>query len=356
MRLLVTGGAGYIGSVTAELLLREGHEVTVLDDLSTGHPDAVPEGARLLQRSLLDASPGAGGRLAADLEGHDAVLHFAALSLVGDSMRQPMRYVRSNVTGAAALLEAMVEAGVRRLVVSSTAACYGDPARVPIAEDDPAVPTNPYGVSKLAVDRMVAAAAEAYGLGAVSLRYFNVAGATAQRGERHDPETHLIPLVLDAAASLRPAISVYGTDYPTPDGTAIRDYIHVEDLAAAHLAALAATEEGAAAGPGRHRVFNLGNGEGFSVRQVIAAAEEVTRLRIPVDEAPRRPGDPAVLVASSERARTELGWRPRKPGLQEIVADAWAWHRRTRGVPPAGAPPGGTPLQAADTALRRSHA
>jgi UDP-glucose 4-epimerase len=246
-------------------------------------------------------------------------MHFAALALVGESVQHPERYWRTNVGGTLNLLDALRAADVRRLVFSSTCACYGAPERVPMDEDTPTRPTNPYGASKLAVDRMISDEAAAHGLGAVSLRYFNVAGASGAQGEHHDPETHLIPNVLRAALGDLPHVEVYGTDYPTPDGTAIRDYIHVEDLALAHVLALEATQE-----PG-HRVLNLGNGNGFSVREVIDAGRAVTGREIEAVEAPRRAGDPPVLVAASGRIREQLGWEPRKPELEAMIADAWEW-------------------------------
>ncbi len=319
MRLLVTGGAGYIGSVVAAQLLEAGHEVTVLDDLSTGHADAVPDGARFVSASLLDA----GGLRAAVAEGFDGVLHFAAKSLVAESMAHPERYWRNNVGGTLELLEAMRAAGVARLVFSSTAAVYGEPDQVPIPERAPTWPTSAYGASKLAVDLMIGTFARAHGLAATSLRYFNVAGASGRYGERHTTETHLVPLVLEAACGRRAAVQVYGTDYPTPDGTAIRDYIHVDDLARAHLLALDATE------PGRHAIYNLGNGQGYSVRQVVKAARRVTGRPIPAVDAPRRAGDPAVLVASSARIAAELGWAPHRPALDDMIGDAWAWLQMT---------------------------
>ena len=315
MKLLVTGGAGYIGSVVAHQLLEASRETVVLDNLSTGYERAVPEGARFLKGDLLDAEEVSN----ALSEGFDGVLHFAALSLVGESFEQPERYYRNNVCGTLNLLEAMREAGVFRLVFSSTAAVYGEPEEVPIPESAPALPTNPYGASKLAVDRMIGAVCEARGLAATSLRYFNVAGASGRFGEAHEPETHLIPLVLRTAAGAREPVRVFGTDYPTRDGTAIRDYIHVEDLGRAHLLALEA------AGPGEHRIYNLGNGAGFSVRKVVEAARQVTGRPIEALEAPRRAGDPAVLVASSDRIRAELGWRPEKPALEAMISDAWDW-------------------------------
>jgi UDP-glucose 4-epimerase len=299
MNLLVTGGAGYIGSIVARHLLERGHAVVVLDDLSRGHRAAVPEGAELVLVDLLDSD----ALEAAIDRGFDAVLHFAALSLVGESGQHPELYYRTNIGGTLNLLEAMRGADVARLVFSSTAAVYGAPDEVPIPEAAPTMPTNTYGRSKLAVDLMIGDFCRAHGLGAVSLRYFNVAGASSGQGEDHDPETHLIPNILRAAL----------------DGTAIRDYIHIDDLAEAHVLALEAIEAGG------HRVFNLGNGTGFSVRQVIAAARDVTGVEIPTREAPRREGDPPRLVASSDRIKAELGWEPRKPTLEQMVADAWAF-------------------------------
>ena len=323
MNLLVVGGAGYVGSVVAARLLEAGHDVTVADNLLTGHRDAVPPEARFVAVDLADRQ--ALDDLLAD--GFDAVLHFAALSIVADSVAQPVRYFRANVGGTLNLLDAMRAAGVRRLVFSSTASVYGEPAEIPIVEDAPARPTNPYGASKLAADHAIAFECGAGGLGAVSLRYFNVAGAHGPYGERHDPETHLVPLVLRRALGDPADLRIYGRDYPTPDGTAVRDYIHVRDVADAHLLALEAAAE-----PG-HRVYNLGNGRGFSVREVVEAARAVTGEPIPAVEAPRRPGDPPMLVASSERIRRELGWVPATPELEGIVADAWAWLTARSGQP-----------------------
>jgi UDP-glucose 4-epimerase len=314
MRVLVTGGAGYVGSVVAAQLVAAGHEVTVLDDLSTGYADAVPAGAAFVKGTLRDCA----AEVLAD--GTDAVLHFAAKSLVGESVAEPARYWSANLGGAIALLEAMREIGVRTIVFSSTAAVYGEPERTPITETDPARPTSPYGASKLAVDTTLTEFARLYGFGAVSLRYFNVAGAHRADngvwfGERHDPETHLIPNVL-ASAAAGGRVQVFGDDYPTPDGTCVRDYIHVTDLADAHLRALGACR------PGQHRVYNLGDGTGFSVRQVIDVCAEVTGIEIEVDVTARRPGDPAVLIASAERIASELGWRADRD-LRAIAADAW---------------------------------
>lgn len=313
MRLLVTGGAGYVGSVCAAHLVEAGHDVVVLDDLSTGHRDAVPDGCELVEGDLAElAAP----TLA---DGFDGVLHFAARSLVGESMERPEEYWRGNVVATLALLEAMREHRTPRLVFSSTAATYGEPTRVPITEDEPATPTNTYGATKLAIDHAISSYANAHGLAAISLRYFNVAGAHGRFGERHATETHLIPIALQVASGHRAALQVFGEDWPTPDGTCIRDYIHVDDLAEAHLLAL----DHAAAGT--HRIYNLGSGTGFSVREVVEACRRVTGHELPVKGADRRAGDPAVLIASSERARSELGWAPSRTEIGRIVADAWAF-------------------------------
>ena len=314
MRLLVTGGAGYIGSVVTAQLVAAGHEVTVLDDLSMGHADAVPPGATFVKGSLRDC--------AAEVlsDGVEAVLHFAAKSLVGESMADPAKYWSANLGGTVALLEAMREIGIRTIVFSSTAAVYGEPERTPVTETDPARPTSPYGASKVAVDTALTEFSRLYGFGAVSLRYFNVAGAQqapdgAWLGERHHPETHLIPNVLAAATTHRP-VQIFGDDYPTADGTCVRDYIHVTDLADAHLRALGACR------PGEHRIYNLGNGAGFSVREVIEVCREVTGVDIGAEVGPRRAGDPAVLVASSAKIASELGWQASRD-LRAMAADAW---------------------------------
>jgi len=307
---MVTGGAGYIGSVCAARLVESGHDVVVLDDLSTGHRDAVPAGCRFVEGAVKDA----GAVLA---EGFDGVLHFAARSLVAESMAQPQRYWLGNVVATVGLLEAMREHGTPRMVFSSTAATYGEPASVPIAEDAVTRPTNPYGATKLAIDHAIGSYAIAHGIAAVSLRYFNVAGAYGRYGERHTLETHLIPLILQVALGHQEKIMVFGEDWPTPDGTCIRDYIHVVDLADAHERAL---EQ---AVPGEHRIYNLGNGTGFSVRQVLDTCRTVTGHPIPARSAARRLGDPAVLIASSDRAHRELGWKPERADLAVIVADAW---------------------------------
>lgn len=314
-KYLVTGGAGYVGSVVATHLLEAGHEVTVLDDLSTGFREAVPAGAEFVEGRVHDAVKWLD-------PSYDAVLHFAASSQVGESVAKPEKYWDNNVGGSMALLEAMRAAGVRKLVFSSTAATYGEPVSTPITETDPTAPTSPYGATKLAVDHMISGECAAHGLAAVSLRYFNVAGAYGSYGERHDPESHLIPLVLQVALGARESIAVYGEDYPTPDGTCVRDYIHVADLADAHLLALKA------AAWGEHLICNLGNGSGFSVREVIETVRTVTGHPVPEVAATRRAGDPAVLVASAATARERLGWTPSRADLAGIVADAWAFARR----------------------------
>ncbi|NUT49441.1 MAG: UDP-glucose 4-epimerase GalE [Saccharothrix sp.] len=322
MKLLVTGGAGYVGSVCAARLVESGHEVVVLDDLSTGHADAVPDGVRLVEAGIDEAIDGVLG----EGSGFDGVLHFAAKSLVGESMQDPAKYWHGNVVTSLRLLDAMRAHGTPRLVFSSTAATYGEPDQVPITEDAPTRPTNTYGATKLAIDHAIASYAAAHGLAAVSLRYFNVAGAYGRFGERHGVETHLIPIVLQVASGRRERVQVYGDDWPTDDGTCVRDYIHVADLADAHLRAL----DHATAG--EHRIYNLGNGLGFSVKQVIDACREVTGHPIPADVAPRRAGDPAVLVAGSDKARTELGWKPERVDLTGIVRDAWDFTRSQQGA------------------------
>ncbi|MFF6778454.1 UDP-glucose 4-epimerase GalE [Streptomyces sp. NPDC012637] len=314
-KYLVTGGAGYVGSTVAAHLLEAGHEVTVLDDLSTGFREGVPAGATFVQGRIQDAARWLDAS-------YDGVLHFAAFSQVGESVAKPEKYWDNNVGGTMALIAAMREAGVRKLVFSSTAATYGEPETVPITESAPTAPTNPYGATKLAVDHMITGECAAHGMAAVSLRYFNVAGAYKECGERHDPESHLIPLVLQVALGKREAINVYGDDYPTPDGTCVRDYIHVADLAEAHLLALDAMT------PGEHLICNLGNGNGFSVREVVETVRKVTGHPVPEVMAERRAGDPAVLVASAEAARERLGWTPSRPDLAAIVEDAWAFARK----------------------------
>jgi UDP-glucose 4-epimerase len=333
MRLLVTGGAGYIGSVVAAVAAGEGHEVAILDDLSTGHADAVPPAAAFTKGTVRDHA----GALLAD--GADAVLHFAAKSLVGESVANPALYWEHNLGGTLALLEAMRLTGVGTIVFSSTAAVYGEPERTPITEDAPTRPTSPYGASKLAVDTALTEYARLRGIAAVSLRYFNVAGAHAVPdghwlGERHTPETHLIPSILRSALGEGGpgGLRLFGDDYPTPDGTCVRDYIHVTDLAYAHMLALDACV------PGQHKIYNLGSGTGYSNLEVLSACREATGQEIPVQIAPRRPGDPAVLVASAERMEADCGWRAER-GLATMVADAWQFSLER--FAPGGAAPRG---------------
>jgi UDP-glucose 4-epimerase len=320
VKLLVTGGAGYIGSVVTRLLLDGGHQVTVLDDLSTGFAEAVAPDATFVQAPISDA----GSVLTPDA-GFDAVLHFASLIQAGESMIKPELYWHNNVVGSLALLDAVRAARVPRMVFSSTAAVYGNPTELPITEQATKAPTNTYGATKLAFDMALTSESFAHGLAAVSLRYFNVAGAYIRPegavGERHDPETHLIPIALQVAAGKREKLQLFGDDYPTADGTCVRDYIHVEDLARAHLLALDAATGGI------HKIYNLGNGNGFSNRQVVEVAREVTGHPLPVEVAPRRDGDPASLVASSQLARDELGWTPEKNTLHDMIGDAWEFYR-----------------------------
>jgi UDP-glucose 4-epimerase len=321
MRVLVTGGAGYIGGVVARELLAEGHEVVVYDSLYKGHRDAVPDGAVFVQADLLD-----GLTLRNALRQHrvDAVVHLAADSLVGESIADPAKYYRNNVQAGLSLLDAMRDLKVGGLVFSSTVSVYGEPEKQPISETDPTSPINPYGETKLAFENALGWYGNAYGLRSTSLRYFNAAGATEHHGERHVPETHLIPLVLHVAAGRLPEITIFGDDYPTKDGTCVRDYIHVVDLARAHVLVLGALSRHDAGG----RVYNLGCGRtGYSVREVIDAARRVTGKEIPVRVGPRRPGDPAMLIASSERIVRELGWRPTMPDLGDIIESAWRWMR-----------------------------
>jgi UDP-arabinose 4-epimerase len=322
--ILVTGGAGYIGSHAAKALARAGYEPVTYDNLGRGHREAVKWGP-LVVGELADRA-----LLAETLRRHKiaAVMHFAAFAYVGESVAEPALYFRNNVANSLVLLEAMAEAGVGRIVFSSTCATYGLPETMPIAEDAPQHPVNPYGESKLMIERMLHWLGEARGLAFAALRYFNAAGADpdGEIGEAHDPETHLIPLVLDAALGRRAAIDIFGTDYPTPDGTAIRDYIHVHDLAEAHVLALAHLLQG-----GASLALNLGTGEGHSVRAVIAAAERVTGRPVARRETARRPGDPPILVADARKAQAVLGWTPRRSGLDDIIASAWRWHTRGSG-------------------------
>ena len=318
MRILVTGGAGYVGSVVAQELLNSGHQVTIYDNLCHGHRAAVPSPAELIVGDIGDKE------LLEQTFAHDsfdAVMHFAAFIEAGESMQVPEKYFRNNAGNALTLLEAMLRTGVRKIVFSSTAALYGEPERVPIQEDDRQKPTNVYGESKLMVEQMLAWFNRLHGFRYASLRYFNAAGAAGELGEAHEPESHLIPLVLQAAMGKRESISIYGNDYPTEDGTCIRDYIHVSDLAAAHVLALEALNT-------RDRlIYNLGNGTGFSVRRVVDVARAVTGRQIKAVDVARRPGDPAILVASSEKIRRELGWVPKYSSLEQIIASAWEWHR-----------------------------
>jgi UDP-glucose 4-epimerase len=320
VKLLVTGGAGYVGSVTSRLLLDAGHEVVVLDSLVTGFREAVAADATFVEKDIEDAAD----VLTADA-GFDAVLHFAGLIAAGESMVKPELYWHDNVVKSLALLDAVRAARVPRFIFSSTAAVYGNPLELPIPETAVKAPTNTYGATKLTFDHALTSETFAHRLAAVSLRYFNVAGAYIRDGheigERHDPETHLIPIALQVAAGKREKLQLFGDDYPTVDGTNVRDYIHVEDLARAHLLALGA------ATPGEHKIYNLGNGNGFSNKQVVEAAREVTGAELPVEVAPRRDGDPATLVASSAKARDELGWVPQKNTLQAMIGDAWTFYR-----------------------------
>lgn len=316
MRVLVTGGAGYIGSVVTEQLVADGHEVVVYDNLSKGHKDAVVKGARFVKGDLLDADT-----LLKTLEGNriEAVIHMAAFSLVGESVEKPSKYYENNVVAGLVLLDAMRDCGVRRIVFSSTAATYGEPESQPIFESAPTNPTNPYGETKLTFERAMRWYEQAYGIKYASLRYFNAAGASEKCGEDHDPETHLIPIALQVAAGKRTHVEIYGDDYPTADGTCVRDYIHVIDLARAHILALDVLGE-------RSAIYNLGcGGDGYSVREVIDTAGRVTGKDIPVRMGPRRAGDPAVLIASSDKIKSELGWQPKFQDLGLIIESAWKW-------------------------------
>ena len=321
MSILVLGGAGYIGSHTALELVRAGHDVVIADNLVTGYRNAVPEKARFYEGDLRDFD------FLDNLfkaENIDAVIHFAAYSLVGESVTNPLKYYDNNLYGTKVLLEAMVKNGIDKIVFSSTAATYGEPENIPILESDRTCPTNPYGETKLAMEKMFSWTAKAHGLRYVSLRYFNACGAdeSGTIGEAHNPESHLIPLILQVPNGKRESISIFGNDYNTPDGTCIRDYIHVTDLAQAHILAVKYLENG-----GESDIFNLGNGIGYSVREVIDTARKVTGHSIPEVEVPRRAGDPAMLVASSEKAKRILGWKPEHDSLEEIIASAWSWHK-----------------------------
>ena len=319
MNILVTGGAGYIGGTVTRLLLERGHSVVVYDNLCHAQRSMVPAGATFVEGDVADSKRldelFSGGSFA-------GVMHFAALIEAGESMRQPEVYFRNNTAATLSLLEAMMRNNLDKLVFSSTAAVYGEPVRTPIAEDAALLPTNAYGESKLLVEQMLSWIHRVHGLRYASLRYFNVAGAIPGRGEAHEPESHLIPLILDVAIGRRDRIKIFGQDYPTPDGTPIRDYIHVQDLAEAHLLAFQALDQ-------RDRmIYNLGNGQGFTVRQVVDSARRVTGHPIPVEVLPRRAGDPAVLIASSAKIETELGWKPKYTQLDDIVRTAWEWHQQ----------------------------
>ncbi|MGE5323712.1 MAG: UDP-glucose 4-epimerase GalE [Actinomycetota bacterium] len=317
MKVLITGGAGYIGSVVAEQLIASGHRVLVYDDLSHGHRQAVPEAAEFLQASVEDRS----SLDRALASGLDAVMHFAGLIEAGESMKHPEAFFRTNSANTLTLLEAMLAHDVKTIVFSSTAAVYGNPERLPIMEDSPLRPTNAYGESKLMVEQMLGWFHRVHHFRYCALRYFNAAGATEQRGEAHQPESHLIPLVLQVALGKRERIMIYGDDYPTDDGTCVRDYVHVSDLATAHVLALEALKQH------DHLVYNVGTGKGASVLQVLEAARQVTGSMIPAQVVPRRPGDPAVLVASSEKLAGELGWKPGYTEIREIIDSAWRWHK-----------------------------
>jgi UDP-glucose 4-epimerase len=317
MKVLVTGGAGYIGSVATEILVREGYEVLVFDNLQLGHREAVSEGAQFVQGDLANY-----GEIEAAIAGFkpEAVMHFAANSLVGESMQQPFKYLADNVVNALNLLKAMEAHGVGKIILSSTANLFADPLKMPIDEAERIIPGSPYGESKGIIERFLHWLSITKGLKFACLRYFNAAGATAVHGEDHNPELHLIPIILQVALGQREKVFIFGDDYDTPDGTCIRDYIHVEDLIAAHVLALEALDAG-------NRIYNLGNGKGFSVKEVIEAARRITGHPIPADIAPRRPGDPAVLVAGSDKIKAELGWNPRYTDIESIIRTAWAWHQ-----------------------------
>ncbi|MCH2128752.1 MAG: UDP-glucose 4-epimerase GalE [Pirellulaceae bacterium] len=318
MKILITGGAGYIGSITAEKCLLAGHEVIVFDNLSQGHQAAVPADATLIEGDLAN---GSAIDTALAENPVDAVMHFASRTLVGESMDQPFLYLGDNVTNGLNLLQAVIRQGVKRFILSSTANLFDEPERIPITESEKIVPGSPYGESKYILERMLAWLDRTCGLKYAALRYFNAAGATASRGEDHSPETHLVPLVLQVALGKRESITVFGNDYPTPDGSCVRDYVHIADLAQAHLLALEALDKGS-------QIYNLGNGDGYSVLEVIETARQVTGHDIPTTIGPRRAGDPPTLVAGSDKICNELGWQPMFPGLREIVESAWHWHQQ----------------------------
>jgi UDP-glucose 4-epimerase len=314
MRVIVTGGAGYVGSVIVQHLLRTGHSVVVVDNLSQGHRENVPEEVRFIEADVANLA-----EVLSASDKIDALIHCASYIQVGESMHMPAKYWQNNVIQTIQLLDAVVSLGVKKLVFSSTAAVYGNPSQVPISEDAVTKPTNPYGMTKLADDMAISNYAAAYGIAACSLRYFNVAGAEVSYGERHQTETHIIPLALKAAAEDKP-FTIFGNDYDTPDGTCVRDYIHISDLADAHLLALENLQSG------EHSIYNLGNGEGYSNKQVVACVEQITGKKLKLEYGPRRVGDPATLVATSDKARKQLGWKPQKTSLDEIVQDAWNFY------------------------------
>jgi UDP-glucose 4-epimerase len=318
MKVLVTGGAGYIGSVTVEQLIAQGHEVIVFDNLYQGHPEAVHPSAIFAQGDLMDFA-----QIHSALATHrpEAVIHFAAYSLVGESMQQPIKYLRDSTAAGHNLMEAMCQLGITKFILSSTANLFDQAENMPITEAERIIPGSPYGESKLILERSLYWLEKTHGMRYACLRYFNAAGASPERGEDHSPELHIIPLVLQVALGQRADIKIFGGDYPTPDGTCVRDYIHVLDLAQAHILALAALDQGS-------RTYNLGNGQGFSVKQVIETAREITGHPIPAEVLPRRAGDPAILIASSAKIRAELGWKPEYPELRDIIATAWSWHQR----------------------------
>jgi UDP-glucose 4-epimerase len=318
LKILVTGGAGYIGSITAAELLAAGHEVVVFDNLYQGHRAAVPPDAAFLQGDLRD--PDAVARLFQEHKGIDGIMHFASYTLVGESMRLPLKYLRDNLLAGANLLEQAVAHDVGRFILSSTANLFDDPTTMPIEPDDRIVPGSPYGESKFFLERTLHWFERIYGLKYACLRYFNASGDTPERGEHHDPERHFIPVVLEVALGQRERVTIFGGDYPTKDGTCVRDYVHIVDLAQAHILAMGALDRLGS------RKYNLGNGNGFTVLEVVQAAERISGRPIPYTIGPRRPGDPAVLVASSEKIRAELGWQPRYPTLDQIIGSAWEWH------------------------------
>lgn len=317
MKILVTGGAGYIGSVITALLLEAGHEVTVLDNLSEGHRDVLPAKVRFIEADVADIE-----KVLSPADGIDVAIHLAAYIAAGESMVKPELYWQNNTVGTIRMLDGLRNLGIKKLIFASTAAVYGNPESVPITEDAPTKPTNTYGMTKLAIDMAITSECIAHGMAATSLRFFNVAGAYGAYGERHNTETHIIPIALQVARGERAKFSIFGDDYPTPDGTCVRDYIHVADLARAAIMAVEKLE------PGKHAIYNLGNGDGFSNRQVIAAVEKVVGKPLAIEVSDRREGDPAVLIASSDKARRELGWIPQKSTLEDMISDAWQFYSR----------------------------